>query len=79
MREFLTGNEAVVRGALRAGCNFFAGYPITPASSVLSEFVHAFADGAGIAVQTEDEIAAIGQCIGASMAGAKATSSSHAT
>ena len=76
MREFLTGNDAIVRGALKAGCNFFAGYPITPASSILSRFVDAFADGRGIAVQTEDEIAAIGQCIGAAMAGAKALTAS---
>ncbi len=72
MREFLTGNQAIVRGALRAGCNFFAGYPITPASSILTDFVKAFAGGRGTAVQTEDEIAAIGQCIGAAMAGARA-------
>ncbi len=72
MREFITGNQAIVRGALRAGCDFFAGYPITPASSILSEFMSAFSQGPCIAVQTEDEIAAIGQCIGAAMAGRKA-------
>lgn len=71
LREFITGNQAIVRGALRAGCNFVAGYPITPASSILTEFVHAFANNGGQVVQTEDEIAAIGQCIGAAMAGAK--------
>lgn len=72
MREFITGNQAVVRGALRAGCDYFAGYPITPASSILSEFIHALASGTGTAIQTEDEIAAIAQCIGAAMTGAKA-------
>lgn len=72
MREFLTGNQTVVRGALRAGCDFVAGYPITPASSILTDFIRAFSDGRGVAVQTEDEIAAIGQCIGAAMAGARA-------
>jgi 2-oxoglutarate ferredoxin oxidoreductase subunit alpha len=76
MHEFITGNQAVVRGALRAGCNYFAGYPITPASSILTEFIHVFEDGSGVAVQTEDEIAAIGQCIGAAMAGAKALTAS---
>ncbi|HPF39802.1 MAG TPA: pyruvate flavodoxin/ferredoxin oxidoreductase [Phycisphaerae bacterium] len=76
MREFITGNQAVVRAAIRAGCNFFAGYPITPASSILTEFVKAFAGGRGVIVQTEDEIAAIGQCIGAAMAGAKALTAS---
>lgn len=76
MREFITGNQAVVRGALRAGCNYFAGYPITPASSILGEFIEAFAGGGGVAIQTEDEISAIGQCIGAAMTGAKALTAS---
>jgi len=76
VKEFVTGNQAVVRGALAAGCNFFAGYPITPASSILTEFIAAFANGRGTAVQTEDEIAAIGQCIGAAMSGAKALTAS---
>lgn len=71
MREFLTGNDAVVRAALRAGCNFFAGYPITPASSILTGMLDAFAASTDVGVQAEDEIAAIGQCIGAAMAGAK--------
>jgi 2-oxoglutarate ferredoxin oxidoreductase subunit alpha len=71
VHEFLTGNQAVVRGAIRAGCNYFAGYPITPASSILTDMIRAFADGSGVAIQTEDEIAAIGQCIGAAMAGAR--------
>jgi len=76
VREFITGNQAAVRGALRAGCDFFAGYPITPASSILSDFIRAFANGEGVAIQTEDEIAAIGQCIGAAMTGAKALTAS---
>jgi 2-oxoglutarate ferredoxin oxidoreductase subunit alpha len=76
MREFISGNQAVVRGALRAGCDYFAGYPITPASSILGEFIGAFAGGGGVAIQTEDEIAAIGQCIGAAMAGARAMTAS---
>jgi len=71
LREFITGNQAIVRGALRAGCNYTAGYPITPASSILADLIQAFADGSGIAVQVEDEIAAIGQCIGAAMCGAR--------
>lgn len=72
MNALITGNQAVVRGAMRAGCNFFAGYPITPASSICSDMLRAVGESGGSAVQTEDEIAAIGQCIGASMAGAKA-------
>ena len=76
MNEFLTGNQAIVRGALRAGCNFFAGYPITPASSICSDMIQALSERGAQGVQTEDEIAAIGQCIGAAMAGAKAMTAS---
>lgn len=72
MAEFITGNHAVVRGALQAGCNYMAGYPITPASSILHDIMRAFAGGSGIAIQVEDEIAAIGQCIAAAMCGARA-------
>lgn len=72
MREFITGNQAVVRGAVRAGCDFFAGYPITPASSILADMLDAFRARGRAAIQTEDEIAAIGQCIGAAMSGARA-------
>jgi 2-oxoglutarate ferredoxin oxidoreductase subunit alpha len=70
--EFLDGNEAVVRGAVRAGCNFFAGYPITPASTILQDMIETLPAVGGVAIQAEDEIASIGMCIGASMAGRKA-------
>jgi len=76
MNTFLTGNQAIVRGALRAGCNYFAGYPITPASSICSDMIQALTERGATGVQTEDEIAAIGQCIGAAMAGAKAMTAS---
>ncbi len=69
MIEYIDGNEAVVRGAIDAGCNFFAGYPITPASSILHGMVRELPKVGGIAVQGEDEIASIGFCIGASMTG----------
>jgi 2-oxoglutarate ferredoxin oxidoreductase subunit alpha len=71
-KEFLDGNEAVVRGALEAKCSFFAGYPITPASSILQSMIELLPAVGGVAIQAEDEIAAIGLCIGASMAGSKA-------
>ena len=70
--RFIDGNEAVVLGALYAGCRFFAGYPITPASSILERMVEALPPLGGIAIQGEDEIASIGYCLGASMAGIKA-------
>ncbi len=70
--EFIEGNEAIARAALKAGCSFFAGYPITPASTILQSMIDLLPPHGGIAVQAEDEIASIGFCIGASMAGAKA-------
>jgi len=72
MREFIDGNEAVVLGALDAGCDFFAGYPITPASSILVGMLRELPLRRGVAVQAEDEIASIGMCIGAAMTGRKA-------
>ena len=71
MIEFIEGNDAVVRGAMDAGCRFFAGYPITPASSILAGMVRELPKKGGIAVQAEDEIASMGFCIGASMGGLK--------
>jgi hypothetical protein len=69
---FIEGNEAIARGALRAGCSFFSSYPITPASTILHYMMQFVPEAGGTALQAEDEIAAIGFCIGASMAGAKA-------
>jgi len=72
MREYIDGNEAIVRAALAAGCTFFAGYPITPASSILINLMRELPKTGGVAIQAEDEIAALGMCIGAAMAGARA-------
>jgi 2-oxoglutarate ferredoxin oxidoreductase subunit alpha len=70
-KEFLEGNEAIARGSIRAKCDFFAGYPITPASSILHHMLELVPQQGGTAIQAEDEIASIGFCIGASMAGRK--------
>ncbi len=72
MREYTDGATAIVRGALAAGCTFFAGYPITPASTILAMMLRELPKRGGTAIQGEDEIASIGMCIGASMAGARA-------
>ncbi|MBI4236880.1 MAG: pyruvate flavodoxin/ferredoxin oxidoreductase [Deltaproteobacteria bacterium] len=72
MREFVTGAELIVRAALDAGCNFFAGYPITPASGILGGMMRQLPPRGGIAIQGEDEIASIGMCLGAAAAGRKA-------
>ena len=72
MREFTDGAAAIVRGALDAGCTYFAGYPITPASPILMQMMRELPKVDGVAVQGEDEIASIGMCIGATLAGARA-------
>ena len=68
----LQGNEAIVEGALRAGCSFFAGYPITPATEVSELLSVRLPQLDGTFIQMEDEIASLGAVIGASLAGAKA-------
>ncbi len=68
----MSGNRAIVAGALAAGCRFFAGYPITPASDILEEMARRLPDVGGATLQTEDEISAIGSVVGASVAGIKA-------
>jgi 2-oxoglutarate ferredoxin oxidoreductase subunit alpha len=70
--SFLEGNEAVALGAMAAGCRFFAGYPITPATTIYSSMLKLLPPAGGVCLQGEDEIASIGFCLGASMAGAKA-------
>jgi 2-oxoglutarate ferredoxin oxidoreductase subunit alpha len=69
---FIEGNQALAMGALYAGCRFFAAYPITPASTLLTAMLEALPAKGGIVLQGEDEIASIGYCLGASMAGMKA-------
>jgi 2-oxoglutarate ferredoxin oxidoreductase subunit alpha len=69
---FALGNEAVVEGALLAGCSFFGGYPITPSSEIM-EIMAARLPGTedGVFLQLEDEIASMGAIIGGSLAGRK--------
>ena len=68
----LQGNEAMVEGALAAGCRFFAGYPITPATEISEAMSWRLPALGGTFVQMEDEIASMGAVIGASLAGVKA-------
>jgi 2-oxoglutarate ferredoxin oxidoreductase subunit alpha len=68
----MSGNRAIVAGALAAGCRYYAGYPITPASDILEEMARRLPGAGGAVLQTEDEIAAIGSVVGASVAGIKA-------
>jgi 2-oxoglutarate ferredoxin oxidoreductase subunit alpha len=70
--RLLQGNEAIVLGALAAGCNFFAGYPITPSSEIMELLSRELPTRGDVFIQMEDEIASLGACIGASLAGRKA-------
>ena len=67
----LQGNEACVKGALLAGCRFYAGYPITPATEIMEIMARELPQAGGVFIQMEDEIASLGAVIGASLAGAK--------
>ncbi len=67
----LQGNEACVKGALMAGCRFFAGYPITPATEIMEIMARELPKAGGVFIQMEDEIASLGAVLGASLAGSK--------
>ncbi|MFZ1059123.1 MAG: hypothetical protein WAP47_08015 [Candidatus Rokuibacteriota bacterium] len=71
-RRLKSGNQIVVEGALRAGCRFFSGYPITPASEIYHEMTRRLQERGDVAVGAPDEISALCYCIGASQWGAKA-------
>ena len=71
----LSGNEAVSLGSIFAGVEFFAGYPITPASEIMEWMSVELPKFDGVFIQTEDEIAALTMAIGASYAGAKSMTS----
>ena len=71
-RWLLSGNDAIALGALAAGCRLYASYPITPASDILEWMAAHLPAVGGAAVQTEDEIAALGVVIGAGYAGVRA-------
>lgn len=70
--HFVSGNEACAEAAIVAGCHFYAGYPITPASEIFEHLALRLPQLGGIVVQMEDEMASLGAVIGASWAGAKA-------
>jgi 2-oxoglutarate ferredoxin oxidoreductase subunit alpha len=71
-RTLRSGNQMVVAGALHAGCRFFSGYPITPASEIYREMTARLQARGDVAVGAPDEISALCYCIGASQRGAKA-------
>ena len=70
-RLLLTGNQGIALGALYAGCRFYAGYPITPATDIMEYLTPILKRFGGAMVQAEDEIAAIGMVLGSSFGGTK--------
>ncbi|MGH7727538.1 MAG: 2-oxoacid:acceptor oxidoreductase subunit alpha [Vulcanimicrobiaceae bacterium] len=71
-RLLMMGNDAIAYGALVAGCRFIAGYPITPATDILEWLAARLPEFGGLAVQAEDELAAINMALGAAYAGVRA-------
>jgi len=70
--QFVQGDKACVYGALLAGCRFFAGYPITPATEIAEEMSRLLPLIGGTSIQMEDEIGSISAVVGAAWTGAKA-------
>jgi 2-oxoglutarate ferredoxin oxidoreductase subunit alpha len=68
----LNGDEAIGMGAIAAGCKFYSGYPITPATDVMEYLTGRIDQFGGKVVQAEDELSAINMALGAARAGARA-------
>ncbi|MGB5218219.1 MAG: 2-oxoacid:acceptor oxidoreductase subunit alpha [Smithella sp.] len=73
--HFINGDQACCEGALAAGCRFFAGYPITPATEIAESISRRLPQLGGIYIQMEDEIASMAAVLGASWGGVKAMTS----
>jgi len=69
---FMNGDVACAEGAISAGCRFFAGYPITPATEVAERMSERLPRVGGVCIQMEDEMASMNAVLGASWAGMKA-------
>jgi 2-oxoglutarate ferredoxin oxidoreductase subunit alpha len=74
-KHIMMSNEAMVEGAIAAGCNFYAGYPITPQNEVLERMSERMPQVGRVFIQMEDEMASIGACYGAAIAGHKVMTS----
>ena len=76
MKVMMKGNEAIGEGAIRAGCRFFFGYPITPQSELPHYLAWRLPEVGGVYLQAESEVAAINMVYGAASAGARVMTSS---
>ena len=75
-KAIMKGNEALAEAALRAGCRFFAGYPITPQTEVLEYLSWRMPEVGGQFVQTEDELTGLHMLMGSALAGGRVLSTS---
>lgn len=71
----MNGDEACCEGAIAAGCRFFGGYPITPATEVAERMSRRLPEVGGVYIQMEDEMASMAAILGASWGGAKSMTS----
>lgn len=70
--DFVEGNDAIARAAIKAGCRYFFGYPITPQTEILESMARELPEVRGFFLQAESEVAAINMVIGAASTGARA-------
>lgn len=75
-RQLIKGNEAIAEAAIRSGCRYYFGYPITPQSEIPEYMSKALPERGGVFVQAESEVAAINMVYGAAAAGGRAMTSS---
>lgn len=75
-RTFVKGGDAVAEAAVRAGCRFFAGYPITPQNEIPEYFARRLPEVGGVFIQGESETAAINMVFGAALSGTRCMTSS---
>lgn len=78
-RVFMKGCEAIAEAAVRSGCRFFAGYPITPQNEIPEYLAKRMPEVGGVFVQGESEIASINMVYGAASTGTRSMSSSSST
>ncbi len=75
-KQLIKGNEAIVKGAILAGCRAFYGYPITPASEIAEAAAYYMPQVGGVFLQAESEVAAINMVYGAASAGVRTMTAS---
>lgn len=75
-KKFMKGCEAIAEAAVRCGCRFFAGYPITPQNEIPEYFARRMPEVGGTFVQGESEIASVNMVYGAAQTGVRSMTSS---